>query len=89
MSKRVLIRRRGAPRSPAMLRPGYLAALAGCKALVLGAFGWLELHSSRRIVETTLEEGAVSLVQAVARAWLLYTSPSPRAKRHERMGSSG
>jgi len=51
-----------------MLRPGYLAALAGCMALVLGAFAWLELHSSRRIVETTLEEGAVSLVQAVARA---------------------
>ena len=51
-----------------MLRPGYLAALDGCMALVLGAFAWLELHSSRRIVETTLEEGAVSLVQAVARA---------------------
>ena len=68
MSMRKLHRRQGDPRQPAMLRPGYLAALAGCMALVLGVFAWLELHSSRRIVETTLEEGAVSLVQAVARA---------------------
>ena len=53
---------------PAMLRPGYLAALAGVLALVLGVFAWYERGSSRRIMLNALEEGAVSLVEAVARA---------------------
>ena len=53
---------------PAMLRPGYLAALAGVLALVLGAFAWYEIGGSRRIMVKTLEEGAASLVLAVARA---------------------
>ena len=37
-------------------------------ALVLGAFIWYELSGSRRLMLNTLEEGAVSLVEAVARA---------------------
>ena len=60
--------RHPAPTQPSLLRPGYLAALAGCMALVMGAFAWYELSSSRRIMLNTLREGAVSLVEAVARA---------------------
>jgi two-component system sensor histidine kinase HydH len=66
--RKLLGRRHADPAQPSMLRPGYLAALAGCMALVMGAFAWYELSSSRRIMLSTLKEGAVSLVEAVARA---------------------
>ena len=65
---RMLKSRRADARHPTLLRPGYLAALAGCMALVLGAFTWYELSGSRRLMLNTLKEGAVSLVEAVARA---------------------
>ncbi len=49
-------------------RPGYLAALAGVLALVLGVFAWYELRDSRRLMLKIMEAGAVSQVEAVARA---------------------
>jgi len=53
---------------PATWRPGYLAALAGVLALVLGVFAWHELRDSRRLMLEIMEAGAVSQVEAVARA---------------------
>lgn len=65
-------RRRGReptdPTWPAALRPGYLAALAGLLALVLAAFAWYEMRAARQTIRSAMEEGAVSLVEAVARA---------------------
>ena len=60
-------RERQAPQ-PATWRPGYLAALAGVLALVLGVFAWYELRDSRRLMLEIMEAGAVSQVEAVARA---------------------
>ena len=61
-------RRRADPKWPAALRPGYLAALAGLLALVLAAFAWYEMRAARHTIRSAMEEGAISLVEAVARA---------------------
>ena len=53
---------------PSTLRPGYLAALAGVLALVLGLFAWRELGESRRAMLDTLQDGSVSLAEAIAKA---------------------
>ncbi|MEW6749403.1 MAG: ATP-binding protein [Candidatus Latescibacterota bacterium] len=53
---------------PAALRPGYLALLAGVLGLALAIFAWYEVREARRIVRSAMEEGAASLVEAVARA---------------------
>jgi len=53
---------------PPLWRASHLAALAGVLALVLGAFTWYERSASRRAMLNTMEQGAVSLVEAVARA---------------------
>lgn len=60
--------RRGAADSPALLRPGYLAALAGVLALVVGALAWYGLHESQRAALERLETDARALAEAVARA---------------------
>lgn len=54
--------------SPGLLRPGYLAGLAGVLALVLGALAWYSLRESRSAAFGRLQTGAVSLAEAVARA---------------------
>ena len=41
---------------PSTLRPGYLAALAGVLALVLGILAWYESGESRRTMLDTLRE---------------------------------
>lgn len=53
---------------PSTLRPGYLAALAGVLALVLGIFAWYELGETRRTMLDSLREGSIFLAQAAARA---------------------
>jgi two-component system, NtrC family, sensor histidine kinase HydH len=61
-------RREAIKAAPGLLRPGYLAALAGVLALVLGALAWYSLRESRRAAFERLETGATSLALAVARA---------------------
>ena len=57
----------GRTRGAAVLRPGYLAALAGMLVLVLAVFAVYEIRTSRQIVLASMQRGAVSLVEAVAR----------------------
>lgn len=61
-------RRRTHEQRPRVLRPGYLAALAGLFALLLAAFAWYEVRAARRTIRSAMEAGAVSLVEAVGRA---------------------
>lgn len=53
---------------PAALKPGYLAALVGMLTLVLVIFAVYEIDASRQIIRRAMENGALSLAEAVARA---------------------
>jgi len=51
-----------------VLRPGYIFSLFAVMALVLGTFAFYGLRQSRLAMLETMEKGALSLAEAVARA---------------------
>ena len=51
-----------------ILRPGIMVALISALMVGLVAFSAYELRESRRIIIASMEQGAVSLMEAMARA---------------------